>query len=461
MRNSIWLLPIVIGIALLAYFFSQREKDDTGDAPITTTVEAGAFDVFVQATGELRAKNSVKIRGPQRMRDAGIWQTTISKILPEGTTVKKGDWVASLDKSGITGKFDETRSEIEKIETQLEQAKIDTAIELGNMRDQLADLKFDVREKELLVEQSQFEAQMIIQQAKLSLERIRRDYKQLIKNYDLKQKQSRAKIAEINASYRQQKNKMAIYQQISDEFDVKAPEDGMLIYLSRWGGEKMAEGSQVSAWDPQVGELPDLSSMISISYVNEVDISKVKIGQEVEIGVDAFPDKSFHGTVTKVANVGQQLRNQDAKVFEVVVELQTSDSTLRPAMTTSNKILVRNYENVISIPLEALSQDSLPYVVIKNNNQDEKAEILLGESNENHIVAEIGLSAGDKIYLQYSENHAELNWRYLSVDEKESALQKKKDRDEAFDKIVSERMRNTKIFDGRTSEGSSNVIIIR
>ena len=458
-----YLLPalVIAGIAVLILYLNQGDDESTGQDPITAFVKEGGFDVYVQATAEIRAKNSVKIRGPQRMRDAGIWQTTISKILPEGTTVKKGDWVASLDKSGITGKFDETSSEIEKIETQLEQAKIDTAIELGNMRDQLSDLEFDVREKELLVEQSQFEAQMIIQQAQLSLERIRRDFQQLQNNYQLKQKQSRAKIAEINASYRQQKNKMAIYQQISDEFDVKAPEDGMLIYISRWGGEKLAEGGQVSAWDPQVGELPDLSSMISITYVNEVDISKVKIGQEVEIGADAFPDKTFDGVVTKVANVGQQLRNHDAKVFEVVVELQTSDSTLRPAMTSSNKILVRKYDNVIAVPLEALSQDSLAYVILKKGNKNVKQEIVLGEANEDFIVAELGLSAGDEIYLQYTGDLEALDWNYLGEADKKQAMQDKQNRDQAFDLLVSERRKNTKKFDGRTSEGSPNVIIIR
>ena len=61
--------------------------------------------------------------------------------------------------------------------------------------------------------------------------------------------------------------------------------------------------------------------MISKTYVNEIDVSKVKAGQKVEIIVDAFPERSYTGTVTSVANIGEQLPNADAKVFEVLIKV--------------------------------------------------------------------------------------------------------------------------------------------
>ena len=66
----------------------------------------------------------------------------------------------------------------------------------------------------------------------------------------------------------------------------------MVIYARNWNGKK-EPGARISAWDPIVAELPDLSDMISKTYVNEVDISKVRVGQEVDIKVDAFPDKKY------------------------------------------------------------------------------------------------------------------------------------------------------------------------
>src|SRR5690606_12070834 len=105
---------------------------------------------------------------------------------------------------------------------------------------------------------------------------------------------------------------------------------------------------------PIVATLPDLSKMLSKTYVNEVDIRKVKPGQEVEIGFDAFPDKKLKGKVAKVANVGEQRPNSDAKVFEVEIEVFGTDPLLKPGMTTSNKIITKTIENALYIPLECL-----------------------------------------------------------------------------------------------------------
>ena len=81
----------------------------------------------------------------------------------------------------------------------------------------------------------------------------------------------------------------------------------MVIYKREWGGDKRKVGSEISPFDPVVATLPDLSSMISKTYVNEIDVSKVKVGQRVRLTVDAFPEKSYSGVVTSVANIGEQL----------------------------------------------------------------------------------------------------------------------------------------------------------
>jgi hypothetical protein len=142
--------------------------------------------------------------------------------------------------------------------------------------------------------------------------------------------------------------------------------------------------------------------MISKTYVNEIDISKISVGQEVAIGVDAFPEKQYTGKVTEVANVGEQLPNSDAKVFEVIVLLQESDTTLRPAMTTVTQIRTNTYDNVKFIPLEALhSSDSLSFVYLTS---DKVRQIIdLGEANENFIIVNEGLEAGNEVFLTVPE----------------------------------------------------------
>jgi hypothetical protein len=148
---------------------------------------------------------------------------------------------------------------------------------------------------------------------------------------------------------------------------VTAPKSGMVIYVRDWNG-KRGPGSQVSAWDPTIAELPDLSEMITKAYINEVDISQVMPGQTARITLDAFPGKEFSGMVVSKANVGEQVRNFDTKVFEVIVLLNSIDSLLRPAMTTGLDILVDSLPTCFQVPLEAIQTDSLSFVYKKTNS---------------------------------------------------------------------------------------------
>ncbi len=146
--------------------------------------------------------------------------------------------------------------------------------------------------------------------------------------------------------------------------------------------------------------------MNSNTYVNEVDIRRISEGQKVEIGLDAFPDKKLTGRVTKVANVGEQRPNSDAKVFQVTVEIDAIDDNLRPGMTTSNKIITNVIENAIFVPLEALHvfQDSVTYVFKKEGMSYQKQEVFVGETNANHAQINLGLSSGQSVYLSIPES---------------------------------------------------------
>ncbi len=167
----------------------------------------------------------------------------------------------------------------------------------------------------------------------------------------------------------------------------------MVIYKRDRTGAKRKVGSSISPWDNVVATLPDMSTMISKTYVNEIDVSKVKTNQQVDILVDAFPEKKYQGTVISVANIGEQLPNADAKVFEVVVKINGSDPILRPSMTTGNKIVTKTINDVTYIPLESVQTgtDSIPFVYLKNGS---KQIVVLGESNENSVVIEQGVEPG-------------------------------------------------------------------
>lgn len=435
---------------------SEQQVDD-----LMFTVADGPMEVTVTGTGELNAKKSVKIRAPQGMRPAGIYETTLSNLVPEGTIVKEGDFVASLDRTELAGKMSNVQTELDKVQTQLEQAKIDTAIDLRALRDEIVNLNFTKKQKLLEVEQSKYEPKSVIQRAELDLEQTERDYKQLLTKYELKQQQAVAKIEEINALLRQNQRQLQKYLDLSNDFNIFAPKTGMVIYARTWNGKK-EPGSRISAWDPVVAELPDLTDMISKTYVNEVDISKVQVGQDVTIKVDAFPDRKYTGSVLKVANIGEQLRGYDAKVFEVIVQVNEVDSIMRPAMTTSNEIVTNVLDAVTHIPLEALFSDSLSFVYKQDGNGLVKQEVITGLSNDDMIVIEHGLAAGESIYLTEPNNKSSL--LFIPIDQaiKDEIRQKQEEAKRAREAQAMERRKKMEGVDmpSPSSDGGGGGIII-
>jgi len=193
---------------------------------------------------------------------------------------------------------------------------------------------------------------------------------------------------------------------LSRQFVVYAPKEGMVIYKRSWDGKKQGVGAQISTWDNVVAILPDLSAMNSLTYVNEIDISKVKKGQKAIVSTDAFPNKKFNGVVTEVANIGQQMRNSNAKVFEVTIQLEGHDSVLRPAMTTKNQIITDVIDSALYVPIECVhNNDSLSFVYLDHRKQ----QVVTGKSNDEDIVIRRGLKKGEKIYL-YPPKGAE-DWK--------------------------------------------------
>lgn len=396
---------LVISITLVVLNFLLVGSSDNID--VFVEVEQGEFEINVFTTGELEAKNSVDIQGPTSTRQLGIWQIKISDLVPEGTTVKQGDYVAALDKAEISTKLRDAASELDKIQSQYTQTKLDTTLQMRQSRDDMINMQFDMQQKEIILEQSAYEPPATIRQAQLDLEKSKRTYEQAKKNYFVKEKQLAAKMQEVSASLSQTSNKLEMLNNALKEFTVVAPKDGMVIYQREWNGKKKGVGSSVSPWEPTVATLPDLSTMISKTYVNEVDIRKVKINQKVQVTLDAYPEKKLTGIVTSVANVGEQNPKSDAKVFEVSIQINEKDTTLRPSMTTGNNIVVGKIKNVIYIPLEAIHNDgdSLTFAYVKDGRSIIKREILVGETNENHAVIKAGIKKGEFIALSEPEEH--------------------------------------------------------
>jgi HlyD family secretion protein len=417
MKKKILIPLLILAAVIVAVIVYSLLPDGEKTVQLTTKVVKGNFEIMVAVTGELRARNSTEIKGPSDLRSQNlrIRSIKIQNLVPEGSVVDSGDWVATLDRSEADNTLKDIIDELEKIQSMYIKTQLDTTIQLRQLRDDLINLRFNMEEVGIALEQSKYEPPATIRQAQISLDKAQRAYEQAQKNYNLKVQQSRADMTEVTINLAKQKRRKEEMESVLKNFDIKAPASGMVIYRRDHNGQKRTIGSEINTWDLTVAELPDLSTLVSKTYVNEIDISRIKIGQKVKIGVDAFPEKNYSGSITEVANIGEQLPNADAKVFEVNIELLEKDPILRPSMTTSNKILTHEFPDVLSIPLETVhTNDSLTFVYTRKGS---RKVVVLGESNENSIIVVQGLAEGEEILISVPAEPEKLKFEGLELAE--------------------------------------------
>jgi len=431
MKKFIYISIGIIVVLIISVIIFNKVTGGEKTEYLKVKVKKGEFEILVTTTGELQAENSEDITAPQKLRTSRqlrFGQIKIQDLIPEGTVVEEGEYVATLDRSDALNKLKDIEDELEKMQSSYTRTRLDTTIQLRNLRDELINLEFAVEEKEIVLEQSKYEPPATIRQAKIDLDKAQRAFSQSTKNYKLKVQQADADMRESEINLSKEQRSKDEMQSIINQFVIHAPSPGMVIYKKEWGGKKREVGSMISPWDLTVATLPDLSSMISKTYVNEIDISKIKTGQEVRIGVDAFPEKEYSGKITDVANIGEQLPNTDAKVFEVIIQINESDPILRPSMTTSNKIVTATFEDTLFVPLETIhSNDTIPFVY---TTKGVKQIVVLGPSNENEVIIERGLKAGNEIYLAVPDDKDNFKLRgeeLIEIIEKKKEQEKKEE----------------------------------
>lgn len=388
--------------------------ESSEESVIYTEPTTGYFEVTITSSGELQAQNSTSITAPENMRQFRVNNVPILNLVPEGTVVKKGEFVAELDRSSLSNTLQDAQLSLEEEETQLEQARLDSTLTLSEARNNIVDLQYAAEQAQLVVEQSQYESPAIQRQAQIEHEQAQLRLKQARENYKTQVKQAEANVRRRQTEVQEERNDVQRIREILDQFTIYAPENGMVIYKRNRDGSKVKEGSSISAWDPTVAELPDFSVMESLTYINEVDIQKVRTGQRVDIGLDAMPEKQLTGQVTSVANIGEQRPNSNSKVFQVTIRVNEADSTLRPSMTTSNTIHISSVDSALYVALETIHTYNDVDIVYKREGQSAvMQQIVMGIMNENDVVIHEGVDMSDQLYLSLPADTAGIERRYL------------------------------------------------
>jgi hypothetical protein len=185
----------------------------------------------------------------------------------------------------------------------------------------------------------------------------------------------------------------------------------MIIYAREWGGRKIRKNDVINPWRSAIATMPDLSELVSETYIQEIDVAKIKIGDTVQVTVDAVPNKEYLGLIDEIANIGQELPGFDSKVFKVLIEIVNMDDNLKPAMTANNTIIIEQIPDVITIPRECIySENGKPYVYLKHSGKIWKKRITTDLENETMVIIKSGLKEHDRILLNKPEETADIQY---------------------------------------------------
>ncbi len=148
---------VIVVIVALVIFNKVTSGEDL--ATLEVKVAIGNFEILVTTTGELQAENSKQITAPAglRSRNLRFGQLKIQDLIPEGTVVDSGDYVAQIDRSDADNRLKDMLDELEKEEYDLLKTRLDTTIQLRNLRDELINLEFNMEEVGITLEQSIYE----------------------------------------------------------------------------------------------------------------------------------------------------------------------------------------------------------------------------------------------------------------------------------------------------------------
>ena len=135
-----------------------------------------------------------------------------------------------------------------------------------------------------------------------------------------------------------------------------APISGKITKLSVEEGEIITSGRSAFSQGPAILTIADLSKMVVKTYINEVEIAKVVIGQKVEIHVDAYPKETFQGIVSEIAPSAdvQQRTSSGIVTFEVMIEVIGSPPQLMPGMSADIDIIITEKSDILQLPIESV-----------------------------------------------------------------------------------------------------------
>ena len=388
------IILLAVVIILIAWMVIPGSSSDLP----TSTVQYGEFVIDLNETGLIRAQNSVTVNSPPV-------RTTLQIIdlVPEGTQVKEGDFLVQFDTTDLKSVIDDRTAELDIARSNLVRSMVSMESRISSLRSSVEGSSASYRLAQLRLEQMQFEADKRIEEGKLSLKQAELAFEQAKQQVEAQLQIDSAEVRSLKLKIRQAEIDLEKSYKDLEKLRIMAPAPGLVIYQEFWRG---SERTKIKIGDtPWRGaaliELPDLSVMMVETSVSEVDISKVKVGQDVEVKLDAYPDPTFPGKAVDVAVLaGTKEGVSKAKIFDVLIRIDDYDPILRPGMSATARIIVDRIPDKMWLPIEAIfNHDNEKVAWVKSGSGFKPNVVKLGARNDNFVIVESGVDRDDVVAL--------------------------------------------------------------
>lgn len=216
--------------------------------------------------------------------------------------------------------------------------------------------------------------------------------------------QAQAQLSFDQATIEQRQAELDAAQVNLDYTDIVSPVDGTVVSRNITIGQTVAASFQT----PTLFLIAsDLAKMEVDTNVSEGDIGGIELGDKVLFSVDAFPGRTFKGTVTRIRQSPQTVQN--VVTYNVVVGVGNADLALKPGMTAAVRIVIDQHDNVLRLPNRALryapqgtmrSTTDRPRVWTLKNSRLEAVDVETGLSDDDYVEISNGnLKAGDQVVV--------------------------------------------------------------
>jgi HlyD family secretion protein len=221
------------------------------------------------------------------------------------------------------------------------------------------------------------------------------------------------KMAQFKADVESQKKTLALSQEKLDRdkkqlvaTKIYAPQDGLVVYAGsgggHWSNESMIEEGAVVRNRQEIIKLPDVSEMKVQVKIHESHINQIALGQPAFVVLDSLPDQRYRGTVSKVAPLpdsSSRWGNPDLKVYATEIVINDKLPDIKPGVSARAEVLITNLENVLSVPIQAVTTRKGKQVVFLGSAPQEPVPVTVGQYNTKFIQICTGLRDGDRVML--------------------------------------------------------------